>query len=207
LAKPFDAVALPLLISRLAAASTGDSELSALREIVKTTGVAGTAGAAETVGVAAASDEAGAADKAEATAGSSGQVASDPSPRHAKGDQAGTQILLAEDNKAVCEMLRMFLEGGGFRVIAVPTVQQALTVARQQPINLLLSDFRLQDGTAWELNKELQKIQAVPAVMLSGYSDNIYIERSKAAGFSEYLVKPVDEDQLLTVVRDVLARQ
>lgn len=115
-------------------------------------------------------------------------------------------ILLAEDNPAVSEMLRLFLEGSGYRVTVAPTVQQAVAVAAAEPIDLLLSDFRLKDGTGWQLIEQLKAVRPVPGVMLSGYSDKFYIDKSKTVGFSHYLVKPVDEDELLQTVREALAQ-
>lgn len=120
--------------------------------------------------------------------------------------EAGARhILMAEDNQAICDMLRLFLEGSGYKVTAVPTVKQALAVLESNPVDVLLSDFRLQDGTAWELIDQAKRVRPVPAVMLSGYSDKFYIEKSKAVGFSEYLVKPVDEEDLLAAIRSALA--
>ena len=40
--------------------------------------------------------------------------------------------------------------------------------------------------------------------MMSGYSDRAYVDQSKAAGFSEFLSKPVDENELFEAVSRVL---
>jgi CheY-like chemotaxis protein len=137
-----------------------------------------------------------AADSPEAKSAANADQRSDTNARH---------ILLAEDNQTICEMLRLFLEGSGYRVTAVPTVQQAVAVLKSEPIDLLLSDFRLKDGTAWELMEQAKRVRPVPAVMLSGYSDKFYIDKSKAAGFADYLVKPVEEEQLLAVRYSVVS--
>lgn len=122
-----------------------------------------------------------------------------------KRDGNRLHILLAEDNAAISEMLRLFLEGAGYSVSIAPTVQQAVDIAERQKIDLLLSDFRLKDGTGWQLMEKLAARRPVPGVMLSGYSDSFYIQKSKAAGFSHYLVKPVEEDQLIAAIQEAVS--
>jgi CheY-like chemotaxis protein len=170
--KPFDASALPTLVSALSGRSGG--ALSAAGGQVQ-----------------------------EAQQDHEEKPAVSPEPR--RDESAARHVLLVEDNQPVCEMLRMFLEGSGYRVSTAATVRDALDIGRSQPIDVLLSDFRLKDGTGWDLMRELRPIQHVPGVMLSGYSDKIYIDRSKAAGFDQYLVKPVDEEQLLEAVANAIA--
>ncbi|HPU26557.1 MAG TPA: PAS domain S-box protein [Phycisphaerae bacterium] len=169
--KPFDASALPTLVSAMSSRSGRAST--------------GTGGAEEP-----------AARTPETKVAATDQRRDESASRH---------VLLVEDNQPVCEMLRMFLEGSGYRVSTAATVRDALDIARSKPIDVLLSDFRLADGTGWDLMRELRPIQQVPGVMLSGYSDKIYVDRSKAAGFCRYLVKPVDEEQLLEAVASAIS--
>jgi CheY-like chemotaxis protein len=114
-------------------------------------------------------------------------------------------ILLAEDHQSIAEMLKMTLENDGYDVSVADSVNDAVTIARKKPIDLLLSDLRLRDGTGWELMGRLRQVQHVPGIAMSGYSDKAYIEQSKSAGFTAHLVKPLDDEVLLTTVRRVLA--
>jgi DNA-binding response OmpR family regulator len=61
--------------------------------------------------------------------------------------------------------------------------------------------LRLKDGLAWDLLAKIREHHAIPGVLTSGYAEEAYVRKSKENGFDEYLVKPVDPDNLLAVVR------
>lgn len=113
-------------------------------------------------------------------------------------------VLIAEDCPDVSQMMKVFLEGAGYRVDVAESVAEGVDVAKRTPVGLVVSDFRLQDGTAWELIRRLREMQPVRGIVVSGYSDQVYKDKSKEAGFSEYLVKPVEQDELVAAVDRVL---
>jgi signal transduction histidine kinase/CheY-like chemotaxis protein len=113
-------------------------------------------------------------------------------------------ILLAEDHESIAAMLKACLEEAGHRVSVVASVADGAALASRTAVDLLLSDLRLNGGTGWDLMSKLREIRATPGIMMSGYSDKAYIDKSKAAGFAEYLTKPVEEDDLLRTIKQVL---
>ncbi len=116
-------------------------------------------------------------------------------------------LLLAEDNEVIAKMLKVCLEHEGYRVSTVPSVAAGIEVAAREPVHLLLSDLQLKDGMGWDLLAGLRETGAVPAIMMSGYSDEDAQERSRQAGFEAYLLKPVDADVLCDRIARVLARK
>jgi PAS domain S-box-containing protein len=120
-------------------------------------------------------------------------------------------ILVAEDSREVSQLLKMSLEAAGYCVSLADSVAGAVAVAEDRPVDVVLSDLRLPDGTGWEL---LTKVRAcgtqagrpVPGVMMSGYSDTTHIQQSEAAGFDAYFVKPVEDADLLSAVSRLLDR-
>lgn len=122
-------------------------------------------------------------------------------------DQVGEpcHILLAEDHASVAEMIKLTLESSGYKVRVADSVAGAVKMARQVPVDLLLSDLRLPDGTGWDLMGRLREVGPIRGIAMSGYSDEVYVQKSKSAGFVEHLVKPVDETVLLAAVRKVLS--
>lgn len=117
-----------------------------------------------------------------------------------------SHVLVAEDSGLVAEVIRNVLEEQGFRVSLVQSVAEALEVAEQSPPNLVLSDLRLPDGTGWELLARIRASRPVPAIMMSGYSDETYRVESRKADFDEYLVKPVNPDVLCERVARLIGR-
>ncbi len=116
-------------------------------------------------------------------------------------------VLVAEDCPCVSQLLKLFLEDAGYQVSTAESVAEAVEIARRRPIRLLVSDFRLQDGTAWELMHRLSEVRPVRGIVISGYSDQICKDKSAEAGFSEYLVKPVEQDELVSAVGKLLEEQ
>jgi DNA-binding response OmpR family regulator len=113
-------------------------------------------------------------------------------------------VLVAEDNLSVAELLKTCLEDRGYRVSLADSLKDGIALAEAEPVDLVVSDLRLKDGMGWDLLTRMGT--RVPGIVMSGYMDDEHVKRSRAAGFSEYLVKPIDTDQLLNVVHDLLKR-
>ena len=76
-------------------------------------------------------------------------------------------------------------------------MKTARLAAKSQPYDLLMSDIGLPDGRGDELLKELRAEGfTTPAIALSGYGMETDLPRSKAAGFSVHLTKPVSIQEL-----------
>lgn len=112
---------------------------------------------------------------------------------------AGARCLLVDDNKDAAQMLAMYLEAFGFEVTVAYCGEQALLAACANPPAFCLLDIGLPDIDGNELVKRLRSLpEAASAVMIaiSGYGRAEDRERSLAAGFDHYFVKPVDIEAL-----------
>lgn len=72
--------------------------------------------------------------------------------------------------------------------------------------DVLVSDISLPDGSGLDLIREVRRGRGVPSIALSGFGTEDDVQRSRAAGFDEHLVKPVDIDQLLAAIARVRSR-
>jgi signal transduction histidine kinase/DNA-binding response OmpR family regulator len=105
------------------------------------------------------------------------------------------RLLLVEDHIDTAAMLRRLLARRGYEVRAAESVETALDAARDFDLDVLLSDIGLPDGTGIDLIHRLSELkggQSFRAIALSGFGMHEDLERSKSAGFSEHLTKPVD---------------
>lgn len=130
---------------------------------------------------------------------------SDPTPLERE-TRAGVRLLVVEDNESVSEMLTISLENHGYHVRTAGSVAKALEIAQSWPVDLVVSDLQLNDGTGWDLMSKLKEVRSVCGIVLSGYSESTYQQQSKAAGFSEHLVKPVNDDQLIETIERLVAQ-
>ena len=101
--------------------------------------------------------------------------------------------------------MKMLLESFGYQVEAAGDVKQALEAIDSGPFALLISDLGLPDGSGIELMQELRRRgHALKGIAVSGYGQEEDTRRSKEAGFSAHLIKPVDVDALMESVAAVI---
>jgi len=94
------------------------------------------------------------------------------------------------------------LKKRGYQVHSAPSMAQALHIADTTEFDLLISDIGLPDGTGLELMRALCSKRPVKGIALSGFGMEEDVSRSRAAGFTEHLTKPVDIKHL----EDAIAR-
>ncbi|RYD80274.1 MAG: hybrid sensor histidine kinase/response regulator, partial [Verrucomicrobiaceae bacterium] len=126
-----------------------------------------------------------------------------PSPPSAKPPFRGCRLLLVEDNPDIQKVLTRLLERSGHAVKTASSVHEALEAAQSDHYDLLVSDIGLPDASGWELLRELRKTQPVPAIAISGFGTPEDQEKSREAGFSRHLVKPINYQVLRDAIEQV----
>lgn len=118
------------------------------------------------------------------------------------------RLLLVEDHLDTATVLRRLLASEGFDVRHASTVAEALDLARNTDFDVIVSDLGLPDATGCEFMEALVRENDVPpAIAMSGYGMEEDIRRSRAAGFTEHLVKPVDPVLLKQTISRLLDDQ
>lgn len=123
----------------------------------------------------------------------------------------GVRILIVEDVEATRHLIaRMLASLGCHDPIEADGVEAAWEHLKGEPIDLMLLDYELLDGTGVKLIRDLRAEtalpnSAVPTIMLTGHSEAAVVEESIDAGADGYLVKPVMPDKLGRRILGVLA--
>jgi DNA-binding response OmpR family regulator len=136
-----------------------------------------------------------------------GQGAAAPSPSPTDPDRpvGGLEILVVEDNPDILRYLVLLLEQAGHRARAAATLAQALDAASRGPVDVLVSDIGLPDGSGHELLRHLRDDRPrLPAVAISGFGSDDDVRHSLDAGFSAHLIKPLDFRRLSAAIRNAL---
>jgi PAS domain S-box-containing protein len=117
------------------------------------------------------------------------------------------KLLLVEDHEATRQTLARLLGRRGYDVVSAGTLAEARTAAEAQQFEILVSDLGLPDGNGHTLMAELQARRpgAVRGIALSGYGMEEDLIRSRDAGFSEHLIKPVEIQVLEQALRRLVA--
>jgi len=118
------------------------------------------------------------------------------------------RILIVDDEKTVLENFREILELKGYSVDIAETGQEAIDKSEANPYNLALLDIRLPDMEGTELLKRMKDtIPKMVKIMVTGYPS---LENAKEAlnrGADSYVVKPVNMDELLNLIKEHLRKQ
>jgi CheY-like chemotaxis protein len=139
----------------------------------------------------------------------SGALSLQPGPSVLEPSQQASlpsRILLVEDHADTRETLTRLLARKGHLITAAPTCAAARAAFQRESFDLIISDLGLPDCTGFALIADLHTIRDTPAIALSGYGMENDILKSKAAGFSEHLTKPIDFDQLVRSVDRLVAK-
>ncbi len=116
-------------------------------------------------------------------------------------------ILIAEDSRTQAEQLRFLLEQHGYPVRVTADGKQALQAARAQKPALLISDIMMPEMNGYELCKAMKSDDAlkdVPVILVTGLSDPQDVIRGLECGADNFILKPYNEDYLLSRVQFML---
>jgi PAS domain S-box-containing protein len=119
------------------------------------------------------------------------------------GKQSKMRLLLVEDHHDTARTISGLLRSAGFAVTTATDVATASAAANGGPFDVLVSDLGLPDGDGYEIMRRIRAIRSMPGIAMSGYGMNEDRRRSREAGFSEHLVKPIDLPQLIAAIRRV----
>jgi CheY-like chemotaxis protein len=118
------------------------------------------------------------------------------------------RILVVEDHQATRQVLTRLLTRWGFDVAPADTLKSGLNHLDGEPIDVILSDIALPDGTGYALVSEARRRgKQVLAIALSGYSYPSEVQVSKLTGFDHHLSKPCDCQQLRSLLQDTIDRK
>jgi two-component system chemotaxis response regulator CheY len=109
-------------------------------------------------------------------------------------------ILIVDDYKTMLRIIRNLLNQLGFDHVDEATDgAMALTKLRQNHFGLVISDWNMEPMTGLQLLKEVRadlKLQATPFIMVTAESKTDNVIAAKAAGVTNYIVKPFNADTL-----------
>ena len=116
------------------------------------------------------------------------------------------RLLLVEDHADTARILIRQLERAGITAVQATGVDNAIMLAARGPFDLMVSDLGLPDGSGYDIMRHVSSVYGMPGIAMSGYGMEEDMRRSREAGFSEHLVKPIDLRELLAAIRRVAPR-
>ena len=117
----------------------------------------------------------------------------------------GMRVLLVEDHADSARAMARLLRALGFDVSTAGRLDDARNALATASPDLLICDIALPDGNGLDLLSEVRAVHpAVKGIALSGFGNSADLHRSRDAGFSAHLVKPIDFNRLREVIAEVV---
>ncbi|MCI0433251.1 MAG: sigma-54 dependent transcriptional regulator [Gemmatimonadetes bacterium] len=114
-------------------------------------------------------------------------------------------ILCIDDEPTVLQVICRTLENAGHRTIGLSSVAEAFDMLQTEPVDLILSDYRMPEATGLEFLQRLREAGTeVPLIMLTAHASVEHAVASMKAGALDYVTKPIRSDQLKLVVEQAL---
>ncbi|MCP4024065.1 MAG: response regulator [Desulfobacteraceae bacterium] len=117
------------------------------------------------------------------------------------------EILIIEDTQQVSRFLKRKIETWGHKVTVAATGQDALEVVKMTMFDLILVDIFLPDTVAYDLIPKLkQGWSGMKIITMTGYSTKEVEEKVRSLGILYYMVKPVDLNELESILSHLTKR-
>ncbi|EMU6539393.1 sigma-54-dependent response regulator transcription factor ZraR [Escherichia albertii] len=115
-------------------------------------------------------------------------------------------ILVVDDDISHCTILQALLRGWGYNVALANSGRQALAQVREQVFDLVLCDVRMAEMDGIATLKEIKALNpAIPVLIMTAYSSVETAVEALKTGALDYLIKPLDFDNLQATLEKALA--
>ncbi|KLU66376.1 transcriptional regulatory protein YycF [Desulfosporosinus acididurans] len=115
-------------------------------------------------------------------------------------------ILIIEDDIAIAELERDYLEINGFKIDIAVDGDEGLKLASSKDFDLILLDLMLPGKNGFELCREIRTKTEIPILMVTAKKESIDKIRGLGLGADDYIVKPFDPAELVARVNAHLSR-
>ena len=117
-----------------------------------------------------------------------------------------SRILIIEDEEAIAELEKDYLELSGFEVIICNRGDLGLNMALKEDFDLIILDLMLPEIDGFEICRQVREAKNTPIIMVSAKKDDIDKIRGLGLGADEYMTKPFSPSELVARVKAHLAR-
>lgn len=123
-----------------------------------------------------------------------------------EGGAVASRILVVDDEVQIARVLRGYLEQAGFAVITAHDGREALRLARQEALDLVILDLMLPEIDGLDVCRALRKASDVPIIMLTARVEETDRLIGLELGADDYVTKPFSPREVVARVRAVLRR-
>ncbi|MEG1773587.1 MAG: response regulator transcription factor [Oscillospiraceae bacterium] len=116
------------------------------------------------------------------------------------------KIMVADDDKNICELLRLYLEKEQYTVVTANDGNEALARFAAEAPALILLDIMMPGLDGWQVCREIRKKSNVPIIMITAKGETFDKVLGLELGADDYVVKPFDAKEIVARIKAVLRR-
>ena len=120
---------------------------------------------------------------------------------------AGKKILAIDDSVSIRKSISFILGQEGYEVVEATDGAEALSKAKSDKFNLVITDINMPVMDGIELTKQLRQTEGykfTPIIALTTENQMSKMDEGKAAGATGWIVKPFESEKLIAVVKKVI---
>ena len=117
-----------------------------------------------------------------------------------------SKILIVEDEEAIADLEKDYLELSGFEVQIASDGTSGLKKALEEEFHLVILDLMLPGVDGFEICRQIREVKNIPIIMVSAKKDDIDKIRGLGLGADDYMTKPFSPSELVARVKAHLNR-
>ena len=115
-------------------------------------------------------------------------------------------ILVVDDDKNICEVIKLYLQKEDFRVTLAYDGQAGIEAFERNTPALVVLDIMMPRKDGWEVLKQIRKSSSVPVIMLTAKGETFDKVLGLELGADDYIVKPFDPKEFIARIKAVTRR-
>ena len=116
------------------------------------------------------------------------------------------KIMIADDDKNICELLRLYLEKEGYTVVIANDGEEAVAKFNAENPDMILLDIMMPKLDGWQVCREIRKKSNCPIIMITAKGETFDKVLGLELGADDYVVKPFDAKEIIARIKAVLRR-
>ena len=116
------------------------------------------------------------------------------------------KVMVVDDEPDIVELLSLMLDGTGYEVITASGGNDCLEKLKHDLPDMILLDLIMPDIDGWEVLTRIRgdtRLKSIPVVILTAKQLTADVAQKKAPHITEYLVKPITKEGLISVIEDI----
>ncbi len=116
------------------------------------------------------------------------------------------KILVADDDKNICELIRLYLDKENYTAIIANDGEEALARFQEENPDLVLLDIMMPKMDGWQVLREIRRRSDCPIIMITAKGETFDKVLGLELGADDYVVKPFDGKEIIARLKAVLRR-